>query len=145
MTIAVQQHYVTFYSPGSFAAEQSARKIDAWNIEAAKAMVGSIKERHGATPYGFRFTTRGRGPDDLDSKEIAQSPFYYLGGRIETIDEVRARADPNERILLSNMECNRWDRIVVNDNSWRWSQPLNKDDVVLDWTPPNLSAEKVTI
>jgi hypothetical protein len=30
------------------------------------------------------------------------------------------------------MEVNGWDRIITNDNSWRWTQPLGKDDVVLD-------------
>jgi hypothetical protein len=34
------------------------------------------------------------------------------------------------------MRCNGYDRIVVNTNSWRWTQPLGEDDEVLDYTPP---------
>ena len=132
--IAVQQHFVTFYSPGTFTAEQSTKPIPSWDVDAAMAMARSVEERYGAVPYGFRFTTRGREADELDSREIAKSNFYYLGGRIETIDDVRRRGDPKETVLLCNMECNGWDRIVVNDNSWRWTQPLNAGDVVLDWS-----------
>lgn len=128
----VKKHFVTFYSPGTFMAEQTSRPIDGWDVDAAVAMARSIIERHGARPYGFRFSTRSRGPEDLDSKETATSGMYYLGGRIETIAQIRKRADPKERILLSNMEGNGWKRVLVNDNSWRWTQPLERGDTVLD-------------
>ncbi len=135
MTV-VSQHFVTFYSPGSFVAEETTKPVDSWDIEAAKQMAMTVLQRYNATPYGFRFYTRGRGPQDLDSKEIATSPFYWLGGKIETLAEVEARNDPKERILRENMRCNRWDRIITNTNSWRWTQPLRDTDVVLDFTPP---------
>jgi hypothetical protein len=127
----MEKHFVEFLSPGTFVAESASKPIDAWDVEAAVLMAADIKERYGATPYGFRFSTRSRGPDDLDSKETARSGVYYLGGRIETLEQVKARNDPKERILISNMEGNGWDRIVVNDNSWRWTQPLRDGDVVL--------------
>lgn len=130
-----QQHFVTFYSPGTFVAETTTKPIDAWDIEAAKEMAHEITERYGATPYGFRFSTRSRGDADLDSKVTATSGVYYLGGKIETLADLKKRADLNERILRSNMEGNGWDRIVVNENSYRWTQPLQDDDVVLDWKP----------
>ena len=129
----ITQHFVEFRSPGTMVAEATVRPIDAWDVEIATAMARDIRERHGATPYGFRFLTRGREDHELDSREIAASNFYYLGGRIETVEEVRSRADPREHILLSNMEINGWDRIIVNDNSWRWTQPLQETDVVLDF------------
>ena len=50
-------------------------------------------------------------------------------------------ATEKDRILVSNMEGNGYDRIITNDNSWRWTQPLGKDDVVLPWTPIKESAE----
>jgi hypothetical protein len=58
--------------------------------------------------------------------------MYYLGGKVETIDEVKARGDSNDRILISNMQSNGYSRVVTNINSWKWTQPLNDDDVVLD-------------
>ena len=136
----MKKHFVTFYSPGTFCAESSTKEIDSWDVEQAKEMAHKITQRYGATPYGFRFSTWSRGPNDLDSKETATSNFYYLGGIIETIDDVRKRNDPDERTLLRNMESNSWNRIVVNNNSYRWTQPLNKGDVVLDWKPRNKDA-----
>lgn len=132
----MKKHFVVFYSPGTMVSETSQKPIDSWDVEQAMAMADDIIERHGATPYGFRFTTRSRGPEDLDSKETDKSPMYYLGGTVETLEEVKAKNDPEDRILISNMECNGWDRIITNTNSWRMTQPLHEDDVVLDYTPP---------
>jgi hypothetical protein len=132
----MEKHFVTFYSPGTFVSETSVKPIDSWDVELAKQMAGSITERYGATPYGFRFSTRTRGPDDLDSKQTASSKMYYLGGRLETLAEVEARADPKEDTLRWNMRVNGWDRIIVNDNSWRMTQPFLDGDTLLDWTPP---------
>lgn len=128
----MKAHFVTFYSPGSFVAETTQKPIDSWDVEAAVKLAQGIKERHGARPYGFRFTTRSRGPDDLDSKESAHSPFYWLGGKVRTLAEVEADNDPGERILLQNMRCNGWDRIISTTEGWSWSQPFDKDDVLLE-------------
>jgi hypothetical protein len=129
----VQKHFVTFYSPGTFVAEESTKSIDAWDVEKAKKMARSVKERYGAVPYGFRFTTRSRGPKDLDSHVTASSPFYWLGGKVETLEELKARATKADEILVSNMEGNGWPRIITNNNSWRWTQPLAETDVVLEF------------
>jgi hypothetical protein len=132
----MKKHFVTFFSPGTFVAEDTTKPIDSWDVEAAKAMATEITERYGATPYGFRFTTRSRGYEDLDSKVTATSPMYYLGGKVETLEQVKARATKDDRILVSNMEINGYERIITNDNSWRWTQPLEPDDVVLEWSVP---------
>src|SRR6266853_469139 len=131
----MEKHFVTFYSPGTFIAETTTKPIESWDVETAKGMAHEIVERYNATPYGFRFSTRSRQDDELDSQETASSNFYFLGGKVETLAEVEARNDPKEHILRQNMRCNHWDKIVVNDNSWRATQPLDKDDVVLDWVP----------
>lgn len=128
----MQKHFVTFYSPGTFIAESSEFPIKAWDTELAVKMARKVKERYGARPYGFRFTTRARGGRDLDSKVIKTSGLYWLGGKVETLAEVEARNDPKEEILRSNMRCNHYDKIVTNTNSWRWTMPLEKGDVVLD-------------
>ena len=127
----MEKHFVTFYSPGTFVAETTEKPIDSWDVEQAKAMSESVTERYGATPYGFRFSTRSRGPDDLDSKVSATSPMYYINCKVETLAEIEERNDPKEEILRSNMRGNGWDRIVITTKGWRWTQPLNPDDVVL--------------
>lgn len=131
----MKKHFVTFYSPGTLVSETTTKPIDSWDTDRAMEMAHEIKERHGATPYGFQFSTRERDDGDLDSHETARSQTYYLGGRIETLAEVEARNDPEEKILRSNMRGNGCDRIVVNENSWRMTRPFHADDVVLDWTP----------
>lgn len=128
----MKQHFVTFLSPGTFVAEQTTKPIDSWDVDEAVKMAKKIKERYGARPYGFQFSTRERGPNDLDSKETKVSGTYYLGGKVETLKELEARNDPKEEILRSNMRCNGWAKIVTNTNSWKWTQPLQKSDTVLD-------------
>ncbi len=131
----MKQHFVTFYSPGTFVAEQTTKPIDTWDVEGAKCIADDIVERYGATPYAFQFSTRERRDTELDSHTVSQSPWYYLGGKVLTLEEVRAQS-PDEKILISNMESNGWKRVIKNTNSWSWVQPLEDDDVVLDYTPP---------
>ena len=128
----MEKHFVTFYSPGTFVAEQSDQPIASWDVEAAKKMATKIKERYGAVPYGFRFTTRARGDNDLDSKVVKTSGLYWLGGKVETLAQVNKRATKEEAILVSNMEIHKYEKIVTNTNSYRWTMPLEKGDVVLD-------------
>lgn len=127
----MEKHFVTFFSPGTFVSETSTSEIENWDLDTAIKLSVSIKERYGATPYGFRFTTRGRGERDLDSKVTATSRMYYLGGTVYTLDEVLARNDPDEDILRSNMQNNNIKRVIVNTNSWKVTMPLEDDDIVL--------------
>ena len=127
----MEKHFVTFFSPGTFVAETTEKPIPAWDVDAAVEIARTISERHGAKPYGFQFSTRTRADDDLDSKVSERSAMYYLGGRIETREEVEARNDPTEVVLRSNMRGNDIKRIVINENSWKWTQPLTDRDVVL--------------
>jgi hypothetical protein len=129
----MKRHFVVFYSPGTLFAEQSERPVASWDIEAAKKMARDIKARHGATPYGFRFVTRGRTDEELDSRTIKHSPMYFLGGKVKTLKQLKAENSPQNKQLISNMEFNRYNRVVTNDNSWRWTQQLEKGDVVLSW------------
>jgi hypothetical protein len=131
----MKQHFVTFYSPGTLFAEQTSEPIASWDTQEAMRMARHIKERHGATPYGFAFSTRERNDSELDSRETTRSGMYFLGGKIETLEDVKARNSPDEHILRANMECNGWNRIITNTNSWKITQPLRENDVVLEWNP----------
>ena len=95
------QHCVEFYSPGTFVSETTKKPVNAWDVGRAVEMSRDISERYGSKPYGFRFSTRSRS------------------------------TDPAECILRANVECNGIKRIVVNDNSWRFTAALADDDVVL--------------
>lgn len=128
----MQRNFVIFYSPGTFVAETSEQPINTWDTTEAMTMARGIKERHGATPYGFRFITRSRDDADLDSKESARSVLYFLGGEVKTLAEVEKSEDPKS-ILLFNMRANGYGRIIINTNSWKWTQPLDDSDIVLEF------------
>jgi len=130
--VTLIKEYVKFLSPGTIMAETNIHEIEERNVDLAIELARSIKQRYNARPYGFRFVTRAREDHEMDSKIINTSHMYYLGGEIQTIEQVRKNNLSSERILLSNMECNNWDRIIINNNSWKWTQPLKKDDIVLD-------------
>lgn len=137
--IVKKQNYVTFLSPGTIVSETTTKKIDKWDVKKAAKMAQTVGERHGATPYGFYFTTRGRKEDELDSKQLKSSSIYYLGGTVLTLKDVKARKSSEDKILISNMERNGYDRVIENTNSWKVTLPLNKTDKVLDFTPDKVS------
>jgi len=128
------KHFVIFFSPGTLFAEQTQKSIDSWNMNEAIKMARNIKERYEATPYGFCFTTRERKDDELDSKEIKRSGMYFLGGKVLTLQDIKIRNDPKDNILISNMECNHWNKIVENCNSWKVTQPFHNEDKVIDFS-----------
>lgn len=129
--MTVSQHYVTFASPGTFFPEQTRKEIDSWDVQKAQEMAKTISERYGATPYGFYFSTRSRGPDDLDAKETAASPFHFVNCNILTLEDVIARNDPRDEILIRNMKNNGFDRIAEPKTGWKASLPVAKDAIVL--------------
>jgi len=130
----VKRHFVEFFSPGTFVAESTVRPVEQWDVVEAMEMARSVEERHGATPYGFRFITRERKAGELDSHVADTSAMFFLGGKVLTLRQVEARNDPSDKILISNMKCNDIGRVVQNDNSYRSVQPLRKGDEVLSWT-----------
>ncbi len=137
----MRKHYVEFLSPGSFVSESTTKSIDFWDTRKAIEISTGIKERHNATPYGFRFITKIEHPPVPDGeggmlnvlpKVVEESGIYYLGGTVEKYDDVLNRNDDKESILRSNMRCNRWWLVVVNTNSFRSCMPFNEKDFVVD-------------
>ena len=125
------KHFVTFYSPGTFIAEETTKEIDSWNTEKAVQMSKDIIERYDAHPYAFVFTTR-ENIYSLDSHEIDRSNLYYLGGNILTLEQLKTDNSLDNRTLIRNMECNGYDRVIQTSKGWIWTQPLRDVDVVLN-------------
>jgi hypothetical protein len=130
----MKAHFVEFLSPGTFVSESTQKEIDSWDVEQAKEMARSIKERHNATPYGFRFITRERGDNDLNSKITETSGTYFLGGVVRHIDFVILENKPDEQTLIWNMKMNKIDRVITNTNSWKTTMEFRDNDVLLDWS-----------
>lgn len=131
----MQKHFVDFYSPGTFVCETSRCEIESWDTQSAMDMARGVSERYGATPFGFRFVTMARTDEELNSKEVKRSGMYHLGGTKVTLSEVKHRNDPDDRILILNMEGNNIPAVIVNTNSWKSTQPFNHGDMLLDYTP----------
>jgi hypothetical protein len=131
----MQQRYVTFVSPGTFFPESTTQEINAWDMEEAVKRARAVKERYGATPYSFHFTTRSREDHELDAKETARSCNYFLGGTVRTAEEVLAGTDPKEETLRWNVKHNGIKRVLVNTNSYRVTLEVKDEDVVLPWEP----------
>lgn len=134
MSKIVQKHFVEFVSPGTMFPETTEKEIDFWDVEKAQKMAEKIEERHGATPYAFRFKTRSRGEEDLDSKVTKTSRFYYLNAVVMTLEEVKARKSKDDKILISNMEINHFNKIVTNgpnSKGYRFHLPFEAGDVIL--------------
>lgn len=130
----MEKHFIVFYSPGTFVAEMDEQEIDSWDVDEACNRARNVKQRYGATPYGFKFVTWSRSNKDLDSKVSNKSGMYYLGGQIQTLEELEIKGDPKDRTLISNMKINGWNKVITNTNSYSWTQPFNEEeDMLLDW------------
>ena len=127
----MKKRYVTFYSPGTMVAETTRREVASWNVDKALKMMEGIKERHGATPYGFCFTTMKRGLRDFTPREVDRSGMYYINCKVQTLEEMEKTHNPAESTLLQNMKTNGWDKIVTTNSGWAWSQQLKDTDIVL--------------
>ena len=127
---ALEKHFVTFYSPGTFVCETSTKPVDSWDVGPAVAMARDIKERHGATPYAFKFETQVS--DGWKPKTVRESGMYYLGGRLMTIDDI---PDTKENETLRwNMRFNHIETVLENTNSWRVTVPFDRQkDTLLEF------------
>jgi hypothetical protein len=137
-----EKNYVTFYSPGTFFCEQTTKEISCWDAVEALKLAKQIIERHGAKPYGFRFETRlvSSPVDDhrggsltVNPKTISSSGIYFITGDLVTIDQVVARSDKDQSILISNMRCNEHFIVIENRNSYLSTLPFSEKDVIVDW------------
>lgn len=127
-----QKHFVSFLSPGTFVSEESTVEVTSWNVDSAITKAREVIARHGAKPYGFRFKTVELVDNGWKQRTVKESGIYYLGGRIRTVQEVKAAAKKDEEILLWNMENNGYDMVIENTNSYKVTMPFRKDDTLLN-------------
>ena len=136
-----RKHTVTFLSPGTLFSESTIKDIDSWDTKKAVEMAEKITERYNAKPYGFGFETwkthapvsDGEGGTlEVRPKEEKSSGIYFLGGKLETYDDVVARNLDSESILRSNMRGNEYWVICINTNSFKSTLPFNENDRIVD-------------
>jgi hypothetical protein len=123
------KHTVTFYSPGTFISETTIRPIKKIDVNKAVEMAQSIEDRYGAKPYAFSFTSTSF----FGKKKI--SGKYYLKGKVRTLEELKLENNPENTILIQNMELMQADRIIETTTPWKWASllyMLYNEDVVLE-------------
>ncbi len=140
MTVT-KKHYVVFESPGTMFAETSSKEIGEWSPALAVRMAYDVVERHNAKPACFRFKTMlvsppidgGQGGTlEVVPKTVRKSGRYFINGTLRTLDDVELAADPDERILMANMAGNDWPIVCETRNSFRSTQPFEREDFVVD-------------
>lgn len=147
--VSLRKHQVTFYSPGTFFAEISSRPINEWDTKEALEIAKTVSERYNAKPYGFSFSTQltalpvpdGEGGTlEVAPKTVATSGTHFIGGKLETYDDVIARDDPKEEIMRSNMRANSYWIVCINTNSFRSALPFEEKDILVDATTGEILA-----
>lgn len=117
--------YVRFDYPGTFVDESSMTKRTTDDPEQIEVPKGA---------FAFRFCERTEVEADgetlLGEWQYDDRTFYAPGSRIVTLAEVKAGAIEGDcNILISNMECNGWDRIVQTNRGN--CKPYQENDYVL--------------
>ena len=112
--------YVRFLAPGSFVANEWTRPVETIDPGAVEwpdnAYAFSLHERIDVIDGDQRF--------EGEAKQIGPT-YYHPDSKVETIGEVER--NPNAgRILVRNMRCNGWMKIVWS--RWgNWPQPFDPD------------------
>jgi hypothetical protein len=117
------KHYITFYFPGVFVSNETVREVSDRDAQ--------ITAPPGA--YGYRVHSRTELRQDGETLVGAPrdfGPMTYFG-EVLTVAEVEALPGDHE-VLLSNMRCNGWDRVVRTVRGT--FQALSEGDVVLSAT-----------
>lgn len=129
-------YLVTYFSPGTFFAESSSKEFAEIDLKKIATAAKKVKERHGATPWGFEIVEMRR-PVEKGEFEVVPKTVRQIGGRYHLTGELKRYDDIPEtektHILRSNMWGNDWPIIVENRNSWLSTQPFEQEDVIVDW------------
>jgi hypothetical protein len=95
-------HYVKILYPGSFVSEESHQKI---NLRKEFELPKNA--------YGYQFYDKEKtiiNGEELEGKAKHRTKTF-LKGIIYTLEEVK-RLFPESRTLISNMEINKWDKVI---------------------------------
>jgi hypothetical protein len=120
----VTHRFVRFYAPGSFVAND-------WE-QAVETSLNPHDVKWPDNAYAFTLHERVDvfdGPEKFTGAVRQIGPIYYHpDSKVMTEAEIAAKGDPNNRILLANMRCNRWPSVIYS--RWgNWPQPYEADKV----------------
>lgn len=115
------QIFIEYFYPGSFVSESTIEKRSNRNLP----------KRFPRGCYCFRFfeTTEVKlKGEKLTGQPKNYSPKYFISGEALTLKQVRKK-HPEKHILISNMEINKWHRIILT--KFGQAFPLAEKDIIL--------------
>lgn len=134
----MRAHFVSFFGsdlgPTAGTWGESNHPIKSWDVNTAMAMARVVAERRGIVPRAFMFTTKARNANQLDSRVVKRSGYYFLGGELLTLNDVKHEM-PEEGMLISNMRRRAIKRVVVSNISCGLVEEFRDGDVLLGWDP----------
>ena len=77
----MKRKYVTFFYAGNVFSDTFSLEVEQWNPREAYDLA-KITLSEGKRPYAFQFSERGRKDSDMDSTLLANSPMYYINGKV---------------------------------------------------------------
>jgi len=108
-------YYAEMFEPGIICSESYNMKLGSWGtVDEAKNK--AISEVGGAFGFNIKHRTEDFDGDEmLTGSWVNDTKTIYVKGTVKTLSQVKDQ-HPNERILISNMECNKWDRVIMMPN-----------------------------
>ena len=99
------KQYIEFFYPGSFVSETSTQEV----------VDRTPPDELPKGAYGYRYFAQSEVTQDGET--LCGKPKDYSGttyyGDVMTLEQVKALTPSSDyRILVSNMECNGWERVV---------------------------------
>ena len=120
------KNFVQFFRPGFMFSEEETVPIKSWDVNEALKI---IKDKNMKNIYGFRFLTRGREDDELDSQIIKQSGMYFFFFLVQSLKDIEDERNLENRTLIGNMKCNGWTHAIRIGNM---AYPFEEGDKILD-------------
>lgn len=122
----IEFYIPAIYVPGLIETRKIKKIITSWNIKKARKIYFRLMGENGVRPYAFRFISKGLGG-------MRYSGYHYIDGTVETLEKIKAKNDPKNKILIENMECNKWEKVITLYTPYKWTVPFDKNDVVVVW------------
>jgi hypothetical protein len=128
-----EKNTVVYLSPGTFVPEVTERDVETWDPIRAAAEAQTVTERYDAKPYAFYFrrveVVQGPRGKVVELQELECSGRYFINGKVETLEEVEARATEDDgAALLRNMRINQIARIVTTQNGYHLHVCVFRDE-----------------
>lgn len=135
----IKEYLILIHVPRVFLKrEEEFIPVKELSIQKGKEICSEFEKKHKLIPMSFQFITEIYNGSVITeySDDTIFSGHYYLGGRVYTLEELEKINDPKYEILIRNMKLpifiEKTNKVIINTDTWKWSMPFYKGDIVLD-------------